>query len=471
MVEPMRNQGTDRPVVVTKSGNADGAKGSADLTPLPEPPDASVRKTSGSSVKPYSISRELVDAAYRRVKANRGSSGVDGVTLEAFEKHLEGNLYTVWNRMSSGSYQPPAVRLVEIAKADGGVRPLGIPTVADRIAQTVVAMTLEPVLEPVFHPDSYGYRPNRSAHDAIAVTRQRCWTHPWVIDLDIKGFFDSLSHELVERAIAHHTELGWVRLYVGRWLRAPLQQTDGTLTVRTQGTPQGGVISPLLANVFLHYAFDMWMSRDYPGNPFARYADDLVVHCKTERQARSLLTAIADRLSSCGLTLHPGKTRIVYCGDGRGPPPQDPGRKYERTFDFLGYTFRLREVGNTSGRTKRVRSSFLPAMSRKGAERVRRVTRGWFHAFPPTTSLDAIARAINSTVRGWFRYYGAFYASECRRILQYINQCLTLWGRQKYGTKFRRRGQARRWLQGVYRRQPNLFAHWSERVIPAAASI
>lgn len=451
------------------SGKTDGAKGSADLTTPLGPPDRKVSKTPSDGVKPYSISRALVDAAYRRVKANRGASGVDGVSLAAFEKRLEANLYKLWNRMSSGSYQAPPVRLVEIAKADGGVRPLGIPTVADRIAQTVVAMTLEPVLETVFHPDSYGYRPNRSAHDAIAITRKRCWTQHWVIDLDIKGFFDSLPHDLVERSIAHHTELGWVRLYVGRWLRAPLQQTDGTLTERTRGTPQGGVISPLLANVFLHYAFDMWMSRQYPDIRFARYADDLVVHCKTERQARNLLTAIADRLTACGLTLHPDKTRIVYCGPGRKPSTQGTRTgSPERTFDFLGYTFRPRKVADQSDPSKRVRTGFLPAMSGKAARRVRRVACAWFAATRPTMTLEDIARMTNPVVRGWFGYYGAFYASECRRILQYVNQCLVRWAQGKYGIKLRRPGQARRWLQGVYRRQPRLFAHWRAGVIPAA---
>jgi RNA-directed DNA polymerase len=223
--------------------------------------------------KPYVIPKQLVWEAYQRVKANRGAAGVDGESLAAFEKDLKNNLYKVWNRMSSGSYFPPPVRLVEIPKDNGGKRPLGIPTVADRVAQTVVKMVLEPLVEPMFHPDSYGYRPGKSALDAVSMARQRCWDADWVIDLDIKAFFDSIPHDLVERAVAHHTDSPWVRLYIARWLRAPVQRADGTLEQRVRGTPQGGVVSPLLANLFLHYAFDLWMRRKFPQVQFERYAD------------------------------------------------------------------------------------------------------------------------------------------------------------------------------------------------------
>jgi len=265
--------------------------------------------------KPYNIPKRLVWEAYQRVRANRGAAGVDGESLAAFETDLKDNLYKVWNRMSSGSYVPPPVRLVEIPKAGGGVRPLGIPTVADRVAQTVVKMVLEPLVEPRFHPDSYGYRPGRSALDAVATARKRCWGTDWVIDLDIKAFFDSIPHDLIERAVAHHTDLAWVRLYVGRWLRASAERPDGTLMERTRGTPQGGVVSPLLANLFLHYAFDLWMQRSYPSLQFERYANDAIVHCRSEAEARSVLAALRRRLADCGLELHPRKTRIVYCKD------------------------------------------------------------------------------------------------------------------------------------------------------------
>ena len=265
--------------------------------------------------KPYDIPKQLVWDAYRRVKANQGAAGVDGMSLAAFEKDLKGNLYKIWNRMSSGSYIPAPVRLVEIEKDGGGTRPLGIPTIADRVAQTVAKMVLEPRVEPIFHPDSYGYRPGRSALDAVGVARKRCWEFDWVIDLDIKAFFDSIPHDLIEKAVAHHTDLAWVQLYVGRWLRAPIERPDGTLLERTKGTPQGGVASPLLANLFLHYAFDAWMQRTFSNIPFERFADDAIVHCRSEKQARFVLDAIRTRLAECGLELHPMKTKIVYCQD------------------------------------------------------------------------------------------------------------------------------------------------------------
>ena len=319
--------------------------------------------------KPYVIPKRLVWDAYQRVKANQGAAGVDGESVAAFEADLKNNLYKVWNRMSSGSYFPPPVRLVEIPKDDGGMRPLGIPTVADRVAQTVVKMVLEPLVDPHFHPDSYGYRPGKSALDAVGTARQRCWATDWVIDLDIKGFFDSIPHDLVERAVAHHTDLPWVRLYIARWLRAPVQRPDGTLEDRTKGTPQGGVISPVLANLFLHYVFDAWLQRTFPRVPFERYADDAIVHCKSEPEARTVLDAIRRRFEQCGLALHPTKTRIVYCKDANRP-----GEFEHVSFDFLGYTFRPRRATNPRGKPF---LSFLPAMSAKAAKKIRHTVRAW----------------------------------------------------------------------------------------------
>ena len=319
--------------------------------------------------KPYNIPKQLVWDAYCRVKANRGAAGVDGESLAVFEKDLKGNLYKIWNRMSSGSYLPPPVRLVEIPKANGGTRPLGIPTIADRVAQTVVKNVLEPLVEPVFHRDSYGYRPGRSALDAVAVARERCWHADWIIDLDIKAFFDSIPHDLVERAVAHHTDLPWVRLYVGRWPRTPVQRPDGSTQARTKGTPQGGVVSPLLANLFLHYAFDLWMQRTFPGIQFERYADDILVHCKSEQQGQEVLDAIRGRFGQCGLELHPEKTRIVYCKDD-----DRPGDYENITFDFLGYTFQPRRAKNRWGKYF---VSFLPAISTKAAKAIRKTIREW----------------------------------------------------------------------------------------------
>ena len=322
-----------------------------------------------SEAKPYDISKRLVWRAWKQVRENQGAAGVDGVSLATFEKDLKGNLYKIWNWMSSGSYLPPPVRLVEIPKANGGVRPLGVPTIADRVAQTVVKMVLEPEVEPLFHRDSYGYRPGRSALDAVGVARERCWKFDWVIDLDIKSFFDTISHELIERAVAHHTNLGWVRLYVKRWLTAPVERADGTLIERTKGTPQGSVVSPLLANLFLHYAFDLWMHRAFPHLCFERYADDVIVHCRNESQARSVLEAVRQRLAECGLELQSDKTRIVYCKDANRK------QRYENVaFDFLGFTFQPRCARNRQG-TNFV--SFLPAISAKAAKGIRQTVRAW----------------------------------------------------------------------------------------------
>jgi group II intron reverse transcriptase/maturase len=411
--------------------------------------------------KPYDIPKQLVWEAYQRVRANRGAAGVDGETLRAFEKDVKGNLYKVWNRMSSGSYFPPPVRLVEIPKESGGVRPLGIPTVSDRVAQTVVKMVLEPVVEPIFHPDSYGYRPNRSALDAVGVARKRCWRADWVIDLDIKGFFDSISHDLVERAVAHHTDLPWVRLYIARWLRAPLQRPDGTREERMKGTPQGGVISPLLANLFLHYTFDLWMTRNFPQVQFERYADDALVHCRNERQARVVLDAIRARFAQCGLVLHPVKTRIVYCKDD-----DRPGDFEHVQFDFLGYTFQPRRAKNRKGKFF---ISFLPAISTKAAKAIRKRIREWRIAFARNNqSLEDLARLVNPSVRGWMNYYGRYYRSKCVLVLRHLNEVLAAWVRRKY-TRFRRRERAStHWLGCIARRDPNLFVLWQLGIKPEA---
>ena len=287
--------------------------------------------------KPFDISKREVWEAFKRVKANQGAAGVDGQSIEDFEARLTANLYKLWNRLSSGSYMPSPVRRVDIPKASGGTRPLGIPTVADRVAQEVVRRHLEPLLEPVFHPDSYGYRPGRSAIDAIRTARQRCWRADWVLDIDVKGFFDSIDHELLIRAVRKHTKCSWALLYIDRWLKAPAMLEGGELVAREQGTPQGGVISPLLANLFLHYAFDAWVGRAMPGVTFERYADDIICHCRSEREARELWRVVDERFATCGLVLHPQKTKLVYCKDTNRTGEHDC-----ISFDFLGYTFRPR---------------------------------------------------------------------------------------------------------------------------------
>jgi group II intron reverse transcriptase/maturase len=411
--------------------------------------------------KPYVIPKQLVWQAYQRVKRNRGAAGVDAESLAMFETDLKNNLYKIWNRMASGSYFPPPVRLVEIPKDSGGVRPLGIPTVADRVAQTVVKLVFEPVVEPIFHPDSYGYRPRRSAIDVVGVARKRCWAYDWVIDLDIKGFFESIPHELVERAVARHTEVPWIRLYVARWLRAPLQRPDGTVEQRLRGTPQGGVVSPLLANLFLHYVFDEWMRRGYSAIPFERYADDVIVHCRTEVQARTVLEAIRGRFAACGLELHSTKTRIVYCKDDRRL------REYEViSFDFLGYTFRPREVMTRWGKQ---RLGFVPAISAGAAKAIRVTMREWrLPTWGVTQELEDLARLTNPIVRGWVQYYGQFYRSACLMVLRHLNLLLVRWVQRQY-KRFRTRGRAAvAWLTRVANRVPELFVLWELGVRPSA---
>ena len=330
---------------------------------------------SKSQGKPFDIPKSMVWEAYQRVKANKGAAGVDGQSVEQFEQDLKNNLYRLWNRMSSGSYFPPPVKAVEIPKASGGVRILGIPTVADRIAQTVVAMYLERLVEPIFHPDSYGYRPRRSALDAVAKCRERCWRNDWVIDLDVRAFFDSVDHSRMLKAVARHTDARWVLLYVARWLKAPMRQADGTLAARDRGTPQGSAVSPVLANLYLHYAFDMWLAREYPGVAFERYCDDAVIHCTSREQAVMVRDALAGRLAEVGLELHPDKTRVVYCKDA------DRRGDHEVTsFTFLGYTFRPRLAKNKWGKHF---VSFLPAVSKDAVKAMSREIRSWHMGAAP----------------------------------------------------------------------------------------
>jgi RNA-directed DNA polymerase len=403
--------------------------------------------------RPFQISKWVVWEAYQRVKANQGAAGVDEQSVEEFERDLQGNLYKLWNRLSSGSYFPPPVKAVEIPKPGGkGVRVLGVPTVADRIAQTVVRRYLEPGVEPSFHPDSYGYRPGRSALDAVAVCRERCWRSDWVIDLDVKAFFDSVPWDLVVRAVARHTDQRWILLYVTRWLKAPLQQQDGTLVTRDRGTPQGSAISPLLANLFLHYAFDAWMAREFPAISFERYCDDAVVHCTSEQQARQVRDAIADRLAQLGLEVHPDKTRIVYCKDA------DRRREHANTsFTLLGYTFRPRLAKNRWGKHF---VSFLPAVSIDAVKAMSQEVRSWHLARRSDKALDDLARMFNSIVQGWINYYGRFYKSELLYFLRRLNRHLARWACRKFKRLRRRERRAMAWLAEVARRTPGLFAHW-----------
>lgn len=400
----------------------------------------------------YEIPKKLVWEAYQCVKANEGGAGVDRESIAQFEGRLKNNLYKLWNRMSSGSYFPPPVKGVPIPKKSGGERMLGIPTVSDRIAQTVVKWQLEPILDPLFHQNSYGYRPGRSALDAVAMVRRRSWEYDWVVEFDIKGLFDNIDHELLMRALRKHCETPWILLYVERWLKAPMQTTAGNLEERTSGTPQGGVVSPLLANLFLHYAFDMWVTRNLPSVRFCRYADDGVIHCKSCEQAEFVLSKIRKRFEQCRLELHPDKTRIVYC--------QDINRQEAHSnvqFTFLGYTFRPRKSVDKYGR---LYVNFSPAVSRDALRAMRQTIRGWHIQLRSAHNLEELAARYNPILRGWQAYYGKFYGSAMSVIWSHINTYLIRWLMQKYKHLSRHKMRAVKALGKIAKSFPDVFFHW-----------
>jgi RNA-directed DNA polymerase len=410
----------------------------------------------GPGGKPFKISKTVVWEAYEQVRRNKGAAGVDGQSIEEFEKDLKNNLYKIWNRMSSGTYFPPPVRAVEIPKPHGGgTRVLGVPTVADRIAQTVAALALEPRTESIFHDDSYGYRPGRSPLMAVAKCRQRCWKKAWVLDLDVAKFFDSVDHDLMIKAVEANInpDQKWVVLYVKRWLVAPIRMPDGRVIDRDRGTPQGSAVSPVLANLFMHYAFDSWLEREFPTVEFERFADDAVVHCVTERQAHQVRDALAQRLQQVGLQLHPEKTKIVYCRDRRR------GFAYANTsFTFLGYTFQARKAPTSDG--KSMFAAFLPAVSRAALTRMGHEVRHWRIHCRTTADIATLAEWMNPVVRGWMTYYGKFYRTELDGLLRRINTYLVRRARRKF-KRLRSFKKAKRWWHGLLRRQPRLFAHWA----------
>lgn len=391
--------------------------------------------------------------AFKLVKANAGAAGIDEQSLEDFELHLKDNLYKLWNRMSSGSYFPPPVKAVSIPKKMGGERVLGIPTVTDRIAQMITRLTFEPEVEQHFLPDSYGYRPNKSALNAIGVTRQRCWCYDWIVEYDIKGLFDNLDHELLMKAVKKHTSNNWVILYVERWLKAPIQKPDGNLEERIAGVPQGGVISPVLSNLFLHYVFDVWISKKYPNTPWCRYADDGLVHCKTEMQAKQILVELHKRFNDCKLELNPDKTKIVYCKDEKRK-----GRYTETQFDFLGYTFRGRRVKNAKENIMFV--SFTPAVSKRAQKSMRAKTRKSNIRNRTELGLKDIAKLYNPVLNGWIEYYGCYCRSALYPVFRHFNITLIKWAMHKYKKFKRHKTKAGIFIEKIAKREPQLFAHW-----------
>lgn len=398
--------------------------------------------------------------AFKLIKANKGAAGIDEQSITDFEINLKDNLYKLWNRLSSGSYFPPPVKAVPIPKKSGGERILGIPTVADRIAQMVVKIIFEPNVEPYFLPDSYGYRPNKSALDAVGITRQRCWRYDWVLEFDIKGLFDNLDHDLLMKAVRKHTDNKWVILYIERWIKTPMQSPDGSLQAKTKGVMQGGVISPILSNLFLHYVFDIWITNKHPNSPWCRYADDALIHCKTRIKAQQLLIELKSRFEECRLELHPDKTKIIYCKDGK--------RKMEYPnveFDFLGYCFRRRLVKNNCNE---LFVSFTPAASKKAIKSMREKTRNQKFYKRTDLSLEDIAKKFNPVLIGWIEYYGEYNKSTLYSVFRHFNKTLVSWARHKF-KKYRGKIRAGILLETIAKRQPYLFAHWKIKMVGAFA--
>ncbi len=411
-----------------------------------------------SVTKSYDISKQLVMDAFRAVKANAGAAGVDGQSIEEFESKLQDNLYKIWNRMSAGAYFPPPVKAVEIPKKTGGTRTLGVPTVSDRVAQMVVKLVVESRFESIFHPDSYGYRPGKSAADAVAVTRERCWKYDWVFEFDVKGLFDNIDHNLLMKAVRHHTDCKWVLLYIERWLKAPIQGQDGSITAREKGTPQGGVISPILANLFLHYAFDLWITRTSPQTPWCRYADDGLVHCRTKTEAETIRDALTARFFECGLELHPTKSRIVYCKDGKRRG------NYENTrFDFLGYTFTRR--GTWAPRKGKIFCGFNPAVSRSAITAMRQHVRKVNLRNRTELSLKNISNMFEPVLRGWWEYYGKFYGSAMNPVLSHFNKTLRDWACRKFKSLKGSKKAAEAMIRRAAAAHPELFSHWQRGML------
>jgi RNA-directed DNA polymerase len=405
--------------------------------------------------KSFAVSKQMVYDSYLKVCDKKGGAGIDRETIEMFNENLDSNLYKIWNRMASGSYFPPAVRTVLIPKKQGGIRPLGIPTVGDRIAQGVVKDYLETIVEPLFHNNSFGYRPGRSAHDALAQCQQNCIKYSWVVDLDIRGFFDNISHEWMMKMVSHHVQDKWVLLYTERWLKAGVEQADGSIAARVKGSPQGGVLSPLLANLYLHHAFDQWMSKHFPINPFERYADDIIVHCDTLDEAKHLLASIRQRLAGFELELHPEKTKLVYCENY-----QRKGDHEHNSFTFLSYSFQPRAMRNYQRKTKF--TVFSAAICCTAKTFIRQRLKTVFNPRNTQVSLEQTAVKLNPKIRGWLNYYCKFNPREAMNVFLYTNELIRRWFEEKYRLKSKHAVQ--KLYDSFVLANANLFVHWQKGI-------
>lgn len=401
--------------------------------------------------KMYDINKRLIVDSWRLVANNDGAAGIDKLTIAEIQKDYKGYLYTLWNRMSSGSYMASPVRKVTIPKADGKERILGIPTVLDRVAQMAAVKTVSERIDGKFHEDSYGYRPKKSAHQAIDKAKERCYRYPWVVDLDIQSFFDTIPHDQMMEMVERRIEDPWIKLYIKRWLKAEMMDAKGNVTSRELGTPQGGVISPLLANMYLDEAFDWWINQAFPRVKFERYADDIIIHCNSKIEAQEVLDQVRERMSEYGLTLHPEKTKIIYC--------KSKGRNLSYpnvTFTFLGYQWKPRSaIERTNGK---LRLAFTPAVSTKAQQKIRNTIRSWKLNEKTHVELKTIATTFNKRLQGWIAYYGQHRKSELGQSLKYLDERLVQWIRKKHKIK----SYARAWdkLKAIKQTNPKLFAHW-----------
>jgi RNA-directed DNA polymerase len=410
-------------------------------------------RDNGTSTKSVPITKQKVWEAYKKVRSNKGAAGIDEETIEMYEERLSDNLYILWNRMSSGSYFPPSVLEVEISKDDGRKRKLGIPTVNDRVAQQVLKSYLEPRLEAEFSDQSYGYRLLKSAHQAVEQVRMNVRQYRWVIDMDIASFFDKMSHELLWKAIERHVEEKWAKMYIRRWLEAPIEDRLGNKRHRDgEGTPQGGVISPLLANLFLHYAFDKWFGIKYPTLRFVRYADDIIIHCNSQVEAECVLTTIKARLEECKLQVNEKKTKIVYCKN-----TNRKGKFKTVQFDFLGFSFQPRPTSTKEGK---MFLGFDCAISRKSEKKIAEVFRkSKFHLWT-SSDITRIAKEFNPKIQGWLNYYGKFRKYNLMRIFRIFHWRLIKWAVYRYKRFRKSMHKAGRWIRQIAKSYPGLFVHW-----------